>query len=122
MSNVIAINAAAKESIAAARATTDDMLLTSIAKGDRTAMHVLYSRHNVRVYRFVLRMVRDTTVAVPQAVLGSVFTALLHHTAGIPTDDMALLALRNDRCLPRAQGARGAARPATAHPQPTTHL
>ena len=39
------------------------MLLQSIAKGDRTAMHVLYSRHNVRVYRFVLRMVRDTTMA-----------------------------------------------------------
>ena len=37
------------------------MLLESIADGDRTAMHVLYSRHNVRVYRFVLRMVRDAT-------------------------------------------------------------
>ena len=46
-----------------ARATSDETLLQSIAKGDRTAMHVLYSRHNVRVYRFVLRMVRDTTMA-----------------------------------------------------------
>ena len=61
MSNVIAINAAARNSIAAARATSDEMLLQGIARGDRTAMHVLYSRHNVRVYRFVLRMVRDTT-------------------------------------------------------------
>jgi RNA polymerase sigma-70 factor (ECF subfamily) len=26
-------------------------------------MHILYSRHNVRVYRFILRMVRDTTTA-----------------------------------------------------------
>ena len=32
-----------KKSIAAARATSDEMLLQSIAKGDRTAMHVLYS-------------------------------------------------------------------------------
>ena len=40
-----------------------NMLLESIAAGGRTAMHVLYSRHNVRVYRFVLRMVRDTTLA-----------------------------------------------------------
>ena len=63
MSNVVAINAAAKKSIAAARATSDETLLQSIAKSDRTAMHVLYSRHNVRVYRFVLRMVRDTTMA-----------------------------------------------------------
>jgi RNA polymerase sigma-70 factor (ECF subfamily) len=63
MSNVIAINAAARKNIAVARETTDEMLLASIAKGDRTAMHVLYSRHNVRVYRFVLRIVRDTTMA-----------------------------------------------------------
>jgi RNA polymerase sigma-70 factor (ECF subfamily) len=26
-------------------------------------MHILYSRHNVRVYRFILRIVRDTTIA-----------------------------------------------------------
>jgi len=26
-------------------------------------MHILYSRHNVRVYRFILRIVRDTTMA-----------------------------------------------------------
>jgi RNA polymerase sigma-70 factor (ECF subfamily) len=38
-------------------------MLDRIAKGDRTSMHVLYSRHSVRVYRFVLRMVRDTTIA-----------------------------------------------------------
>src|ERR1700754_2763095 len=63
MSNVIAINDAAKKSIAAARATSDEMLLASIARGDRTAMHVLYSRHNVRVYRFVLRIVRDAVMA-----------------------------------------------------------
>ena len=63
MSNVIAINAAANKHIAAARATSDEMLLAEIAKGGRTAMHVLYSRHNVRVYRFVLRIVRDTTMA-----------------------------------------------------------
>ena len=63
MPNVIAINAAAKKHIADARATSDEMLLESIAKGDRTAMHVLYSRHHVRVYRFVLRIVRDTTMA-----------------------------------------------------------
>src|SRR5205809_4880205 len=63
MSNVIAINAAAKKSIAAARATSDEMLLQSIAKGGRTSMHVLYSRHNVRVYRFILGIVRDATMA-----------------------------------------------------------
>src|ERR1043166_3678010 len=63
MQNVIAINVDARQGILAAQATSDEMLLERIAKGDRTAMHVLYSRHNVRVYRFILRMVRDVTVA-----------------------------------------------------------
>ncbi|MGA7805356.1 sigma-70 family RNA polymerase sigma factor [Bradyrhizobium sp.] len=63
MQNVVAINPAARESIIAAQATSDDMLLESIASGNRTAMHILYSRHNVRVYRFILRIVRDTTMA-----------------------------------------------------------
>src|SRR6201981_1722414 len=63
MQNVVAINAAASQGIIAAQATTDEMLLQSIAEGDRTAMHTLYARHNVRVYRFILRIVRDATTA-----------------------------------------------------------
>ena len=63
MRNVIAINAQASQSIIAAQATSDDMLLESIADGNRTAMHILYCRHNVRVYRFILRIVRDATAA-----------------------------------------------------------
>src|ERR1700724_3516171 len=63
MPNVIAINAAARRGVIAAQATSDEMLLESIADGGRSAMHILYSRHNVRVYRFVLRIVRDTTIA-----------------------------------------------------------
>ena len=63
MPNVIAINAQASQSIIAVQATSDDMLLESIADGNRTAMHILYCRHNVRVYRFILRIVRDATTA-----------------------------------------------------------
>jgi RNA polymerase sigma-70 factor, ECF subfamily len=63
MQNVVAMNSAASQGIIAAQATTDEMLLQNIAAGDRTAMHTLYARHNVRVYRFILRIVRDTTVA-----------------------------------------------------------
>ncbi|WP_022722925.1 sigma-70 family RNA polymerase sigma factor [Rhodopseudomonas sp. B29] len=63
MQNVIALNDAGRQGILAARATTDDMLLASIAAGDRTAMHTLYARHNLRVYRFILRMVRDPATA-----------------------------------------------------------
>jgi RNA polymerase sigma-70 factor, ECF subfamily len=63
MQNIVAINAAARQSIIAAQATSDEMLLEGIAGGGRTAMHILYCRHNVRVYRFILRIVRDTTMA-----------------------------------------------------------
>lgn len=63
MQNVVAINAAARQSMIAAQATSDDMLVESIADGGRTAMHILYARHNVRVYRFILRIVRDAATA-----------------------------------------------------------
>src|SRR5258708_12948698 len=63
MQNVIAINAAARQGIIAAQATSDELLLESIADGGRTAMHIIYSRHNVGVYRFILRIVRDATLA-----------------------------------------------------------
>ena len=53
----------AARGIIAAQATSDEMLLESIAGGEKAAMHVLYARHNVRVYRFILRIVGDTSVA-----------------------------------------------------------
>lgn len=43
--------------------TTDEDLLKRIAAGDRLAMRVLFARHQLRLHRFVLRMVRDETVA-----------------------------------------------------------
>jgi RNA polymerase sigma-70 factor, ECF subfamily len=63
MSNVVAINSAVSPAILAAQPTSDELLLDSITDGDRNAMHVLYARHHVRVYRFILRMVRDATTA-----------------------------------------------------------
>jgi RNA polymerase sigma-70 factor, ECF subfamily len=45
------------------QATSDEVLISRIATGDRLAMQVLYARHHVRVYRFVLRLVGNPTVA-----------------------------------------------------------
>jgi RNA polymerase sigma-70 factor (ECF subfamily) len=45
------------------RQRCDEQLMAAIAAGDRLAMEVLYARHRVRVYRFVLRLVHDTTNA-----------------------------------------------------------
>ncbi len=42
---------------------SDEGLIGRIARGDRLAMQVLFARHQVRVYRFVLRLVGNQTVA-----------------------------------------------------------
>jgi serine phosphatase RsbU (regulator of sigma subunit) len=57
----------------------------------------------------------------PQQILHTVVGALLRHTAGGPTDDVALLVLQNDTAGARFPEARGTARPATTHPHPTHH-
>jgi RNA polymerase sigma-70 factor (ECF subfamily) len=51
------------EQLSANPATSDEVLIGRIANGDRLAMQVLFARHHVRVYRFVLRLVRDETAA-----------------------------------------------------------
>jgi RNA polymerase sigma-70 factor, ECF subfamily len=45
------------------QATSDEALISRIAAGDKLAMQVLYARHHVRVYRFVLRIVGNSSVA-----------------------------------------------------------
>jgi RNA polymerase sigma-70 factor, ECF subfamily len=45
------------------QATSDEALIGRIATGDKVAMQVLFARHHVRVYRFVLRLVRERTQA-----------------------------------------------------------
>jgi RNA polymerase sigma-70 factor (ECF subfamily) len=49
--------------LSANQATSDEVLIGRIAKGDRLAMQVLFARHHVRVYRFVLRLVGNQSVA-----------------------------------------------------------
>ena len=48
-------------------------MLKAIADGDRGAMRVLYRRHHLRVYRFVLRITNDASLAddlVSESFLG----------------------------------------------------
>ena len=62
---------AGAESPAAPQAASDEAMIARMAAGDRLAMRVLFARHHVRVYRFVLRLVRDETLA--EDVIGEVF-------------------------------------------------
>ncbi len=43
--------------------TSDEALVGLIADGDKRAMQVLYARHNVRVYRFIVRLTGNTSLA-----------------------------------------------------------
>ena len=45
------------------QAASDEVLIGRIASGDRLAMQVLFARHHVKVYRFVLRLVREESTA-----------------------------------------------------------
>ena len=45
------------------QSTSDEVLIGRIANGDRLAMQVLYARYHVRVFRFVVRLVRDEGTA-----------------------------------------------------------
>ena len=52
-------------------ASSDQALIERIASGDKLAMRALFARHHVRVYRFILRLVRDETRA--EDLIGEVF-------------------------------------------------
>jgi RNA polymerase sigma-70 factor, ECF subfamily len=51
--------ARSKSNICSSGPQSDDALIKAIAAGDRSAMRSLYDRHNIRLYRFILRMVPD---------------------------------------------------------------
>jgi RNA polymerase sigma-70 factor (ECF subfamily) len=46
-----------------AASPSDDMLIKQIATGDKSALRVLFTRHQVKVYRFALRITRDAALA-----------------------------------------------------------
>ena len=45
------------------RDIADERLVERVAAGDRLAMEVLYARHHLRIYRFLLRLVNDAPTA-----------------------------------------------------------
>jgi RNA polymerase sigma-70 factor (ECF subfamily) len=59
------------------RQRLDKTLLESIAAGDKLAMQVLFQRHNVRVYRFVLRLSGNASLA--EEIVSEVFLNVWRH-------------------------------------------
>jgi RNA polymerase sigma-70 factor, ECF subfamily len=64
-------SAAAAPARAAGEASSDEMLIARIAGGDRLAMQTLFARHRTAVYRWLLRLVGNETVA--EDLLSDVF-------------------------------------------------
>jgi RNA polymerase sigma-70 factor, ECF subfamily len=52
--------------LAAGPAASDEMLIQAIAQGNRHGMELLFARHNVRIYRFILRITDNATLAEGQ--------------------------------------------------------
>jgi RNA polymerase sigma-70 factor (ECF subfamily) len=63
--------AAARKPPAEVESSTDEKLIGRIASADQLAMRTLFVRHQLRVYRFVLRIVKDETLA--EDLLSDVF-------------------------------------------------
>ena len=59
--------------------TLDTSLLESVIEGDKAAFRVLFIRHSVSIYRFVLRLTGDTSIA--EEVVGDVFLEVWRHAA-----------------------------------------
>jgi len=57
----------------------DDVLMARLGRGDRQAMHVLYGRYHVAVYRFALRLTGNNATA--EDVVSETFLALWRHAA-----------------------------------------
>jgi len=61
----------------AAGPASDEVLIGRIAQGDRHAMQVLFARHQVRMYRFVLRLVGNEAIA--EDLISEVFLDIWRH-------------------------------------------
>src|SRR6516164_3086945 len=59
--------------------SSDERLVRRIAAGDQIALRILFARHQVRLYRFLVPMVRDDRLA--EELLSDVFLSVWRHAA-----------------------------------------
>ena len=61
----------------AASQFSDEMLVELIADGDKCALRILYLRHRERVLRFLMRLVKNESMA--EEIVNEVFLAIWRH-------------------------------------------
>jgi RNA polymerase sigma-70 factor, ECF subfamily len=70
-------NLSIKSNIAAQSEASDEALIRSMAGGDKRAFKMLYVRHHVRVFRFVMRLTGNESMA--EEVVNEVFLEAWRH-------------------------------------------
>ncbi len=79
---------------------SDEALIDAITQGDQGAMALLYGRHNLRVYRFILRMAGDASLA--EDLVSEVFLEVWRHAGGFAARSQVstwLLAIARNKML-----------------------
>src|SRR5262245_19742708 len=61
----------------AGEASSDEVLVKRIARGDKLAMQALFARHRTSIYRWLVRFINDTTLA--EDLLSDVFLDVWRH-------------------------------------------
>ncbi len=82
------------------RSRSDAALIEAVAGGDRGAMQVLYARHHVRIYRFLLRLTNDASLA--EELVSDVFFAVWRdaaHFAGKSEPSTWMLAIARHKAF-----------------------
>ena len=97
--------AALPEHAAAREIASDEVLIRRIAGGDQLAMRTLFARHRVPIYRWLLRIVHDETLA--EDVLSDVFLDVWRQAAafeGRSSVSTWLLAIARHKALSARRG------------------
>jgi len=79
---------------------SDEALMRAIADGDKYAMRALYTRHHVKVYRFILRTIDDAALA--EDLVSEVFIGAWRQAAGFKSKSKVstwLLAIARNKAL-----------------------
>jgi RNA polymerase sigma-70 factor, ECF subfamily len=66
--------------VGSGQGTSDEALVAAIAAGDQRALKVLYARHNIRIYRFVLRLTKDRSLA--EDLVSEIFIEIWRRAGG----------------------------------------
>jgi RNA polymerase sigma-70 factor (ECF subfamily) len=86
-------------------AASDACLMERVAEGDRGAMRLLFTRHHLTVYRFVLRLVGNSATA--EDIVSDVFIELWRHAAsfeGRAKLSTWILAIARNRAVSATRG------------------